>query len=199
MKLKHIKYWLIIGSLLLLSVYLNIKNIDFKKEILIERHKFQSADRSYYRLKQGITALYQLNTNKLFSENILNNSLLKKEVDTGGKIIFLMQRGTCSFCIFTILQDLSILEEKIGTGFVLIATNIEEEDQPYEFQGFNFPTFFVDTFFLPKEISKEPIVLIAEDHKYFSMFFLPELLPELRQQYFNDFLPIYFGKYNTSN
>ena len=81
----------------------------------------------------------------------------------------------------------------------MVMTNIGTKEHPFEIQEFNFPTFYVDSLFLPDEFSKEPIVFVTDSQMNIKLFYLPELLPQIRHQYFNQFLVDYFHQNETNH
>lgn len=192
MKLNNLLY-LFVGALILINVYFNLKNRELKKDHQSKEIEMQVTNRLIHRLVSGIAAFYQMNSESSERGYILLDKNFREQFQTGEKIICLMQQGVCGACIFRILQDLSILEEKIGTGHVMVMTTIGTKDHPFEIQEFDFPTFYVDTLFLPKELSKEPIVFVADSQLNIKFFYLPELLPQLRRQYFGEILLNYFN------
>lgn len=179
---------------MLANIYFTIKIRDYKKEIFTLQKETQSKDRLIQRYEQGIASLYRINFKSSEINDLLSNKSVIKHLETGEKIICYMQEGVCRTCIFKMLQDLSILEEKgmIDTGKVLVTTNIGNKNQPFKIPEFDYPTVYVDTFFFPEELSKESIIFVADDQMNVDMLYLPEVFPKLRQQYFRELLPNYF-------
>jgi hypothetical protein len=196
MKFKYLLY-IIIGLLIILNISLNFRIRNYKEEIIDKTYLRDFQDGTIKILKSVIAVFYQGSFTKHNKDSILlNNSELKKHLMTGSKVICYMQKTVCQACIFKILQDLAIMEETIGNGHVIVATNIGTKDHPFEIQEFSFPTIYVKTFYFPEEFSKEAIVFVLDKQLNIKLFFLPEMFPQLRQKYFNEILPSYFESPN---
>jgi hypothetical protein len=182
------------GILIIVNIYFTIKIKDYKKELYTFQREIQTKNSLIQRYEKGIALLYHINFKSSEINYLLSNKPLIKHLETGEKIICYMQEGVCRACIFRMLQDLSILEEKgmIDTGKVLVTTNIGNKNQPFKIPEFDYPTVHVDTFFFPEELSKEPIIFVADNQLNVDMLYLPEVFPKLRQQYFRELLPNYF-------
>jgi len=198
MNLKYISHILIV-LLVIFNIFLNIKTRAYRNELTIKQNEIQRKDFSIDALNLMVDAIFQSNIVDSEWNYALSNLLVNKGFETGEKIIFLMQNGGCNSCFFQILQDLSIVEEKIGSGHVIVVTNIGTKDQPFEFQEFDFPVFYTDTIHLPPDITKEPILFVADNKTNIKFLYFPELLPEFRHQYFNEYLPEYLSKNTRKN
>ncbi len=189
----------IISALIILNIVLNDRISHTKHKLILLNNQVDYQKQIVYRLETSLknyfkTTLYSLNND----DSIIINLKFRNLLSSGDKIVCYMQKGVCTSCIFKILQDLSKTEEVIGKGHIIFASNIGSEDHPFVIQEFDFPSFFIGTFNLPFEFSKEPLIFILDSKLDIKLLYAPEFLPQIRAEYFNDYLPAYFKNRNAN-
>jgi len=185
--------------LILLNIYLNLRIRGYKNEIEVNKNNLNYKEQSIKKLELGLSNFYQKDIIYKNRDSIQRNCPeLVNLLSSGDKIIFYVQKGACGVCIIKLLQDLSILEETIGIGNVIIATNAGNKAQPFEFKDFNFPTIYISNFYFPQRYSMEPILFVIDNQMNIKMFYLPEILPQFKEKYFKEYLPAYFKNVHDS-
>lgn len=193
-KIKGVYFFcIIIGGLLLLNMLLLIKNQTINTDFNYKMHLIEEQKNQIDLLERIISFSFEKDIYSSVRDSALNtNGELNRYLSTGDKIVCFMQKGVCSSCIFAILQDLAIAEQKIGKGNIIVLSNIGTKEHPIGMKEYDFPTIYIETFYFPKEYSTEPIIFIIDEDLNVKLLYTPNLLPQFRNKFFEKYLPTYF-------
>jgi hypothetical protein len=117
-----------------------------------------------------------------------NNEEIKETVKEEAKVFCIINKNMCKKCVFSVLQDLSILEKELGYNKVVI---LKESEINIDSYGFN--TIKIDSTLNPLDnINTYPLIFILNKELDIMFSYSEEWYPELYETYFREILTAYF-------
>lgn len=191
---------IIVGIIFTFSLFFNIyiafQTISQEKNYLVMLNKQNEEIQQIKNSCKNIKDIYLSNwsikqRNVIALENIRLMNLLK----TGDKIACYIRKDMCNSCILQVLQDLLIVEEKIGTKKVVLLVDKKAKEKASNFENYRFDVIFLDTLHLPIEDSlKSPLVFILNKDLDIILPYSIDWYPKLYQKYFEEILLLNFKR-----
>jgi hypothetical protein len=136
-----------------------------------------------------------LSTTRLQSEKSDENFETFREFAGNCILIVYFNENVCKSCILSIIMDLEILADYIGSDKIVLAGSFGSEEKLNEyFNGakLNFPCVLVNKFIFFNYSEAEPLVFVLEKSLNIKFLYSPIKFPEIREIYFKTIIPSYF-------
>jgi hypothetical protein len=121
-----------------------------------------------------------------------DNPIFVNEFKDQDKVVAYVPKDGCASCISRLFIDLDILSKVIGKNRVIIATNMNDHGKPLYNSDFDFTHYYIENFFPEIDTYNQPFLFIMNRFFEVKLLFIPDLLPEFRQEYFENTMIDYF-------
>jgi len=117
-----------------------------------------------------------------------NNEEIIEAIKEEAKVFCIVNKNMCKKCVFSVLQDLSILEKELGYNKVVIL-----KDSEINIDSYCFNIIKIDSTLNPLDnINTYPLIFILNKELDVMFPYSEEWYPELYETYFREILPAYF-------
>jgi len=192
-KLKKIIEGIIFVLLLVQATFTKIQNVQLKDDKLVLLSELEKQFKKNNLFKKSIISIYS-NSCYVEQKNFGSTNFLKisNSIKDGKKIFCYIEGHMCHSCILRVLQDLSVLEKRVGNKNIILLINKEMNKKSLNLEAYNFQIIKTDYLRLPEKEFVSPLIFILDEKLTIKIPYITEWYPELYEEYFTRIIPSHF-------
>ena len=178
--------------LIVLDLALVFRQFKMKEKAEETKEMIKDAQVTNMKLIQNLKTQIELGFNQsIYKINCLNSYSTTQDI-----VVLFIQDEVCYSCLNELLGYLDQLGDKIGKNRILLLGNFKLEEDFLEYVKLT--SRFIKAHLncknidLLKNLTGQPILFVLSPDKEIHFFYIPNYLPDFKEEYFTKLLPSYF-------